>query len=129
EKVHARQTKPPSSERSACEQQCKQCGEWKHYSRFHSWRRKDRGSNSSVAPVRFSLICRDCEQKARNERKRMLIDRRRSEARLSVQNPDIQSAGRRETAMCLQSLGAIKQFHARRVPEIARLAVIGIEQR
>lgn len=52
-----------------CERRCIQCGEWKHHSRFHSWRRKDRGSNSTDAPIRFSVRCRDCEQKLRNEKK------------------------------------------------------------
>jgi hypothetical protein len=50
-----------------CERQCKACGEWKHYSRFHAWRDKRR-SNATVA-VQFSPNCRDCEQKARNEKK------------------------------------------------------------
>lgn len=69
-----------------CERQCKECGEWKHYSRFHSWRATDRKrSNSTVAPVRFSPICRDCEQKQRNEKKnadrpRAIIEQRAKSA-------------------------------------------------
>lgn len=43
------------------------CGEWKHHSRFHSWKDKRR-SNSNVAVV-FSPKCRDCEQRERNEKK------------------------------------------------------------
>lgn len=49
-----------------CERQCKQCHEWKHYSRFHAKGSKKAG-NSTDARFRFSPICRDCEQKARNE--------------------------------------------------------------
>ncbi len=52
---------------SSDQRQCKQCGEWKHHSRFHSWKDK-RLSNSTVA-VSFRPICRDCEQKIRNEKK------------------------------------------------------------
>jgi 5-methylcytosine-specific restriction endonuclease McrA len=55
-----------------CERRCKPvsqggCGEWKHYSRFHSWKDKRR-SNSTIA-VQFSPLCRDCEQRIRNEKK------------------------------------------------------------
>ena len=50
-----------------CERLCPEdkggCGQWKHYNRFHSWRR----SNRSVAT--FAVLCRDCEQRIRNERK------------------------------------------------------------
>lgn len=46
-----------------CERVCHRCKESKHHSRFHS---KTAG-NSTIA--RFSPICRDCEQKARNEKK------------------------------------------------------------
>ncbi len=46
-----------------CERECKRCGQWKHHSRFHA---KTTG-NSTVA--RFSPVCRDCEQKDRNEKK------------------------------------------------------------
>jgi len=53
-----------------CERQCKKCGEWKHHSRFRTWKRKDYdGRNTTVSPVRFHPVCRDCEQKERNEKK------------------------------------------------------------
>ena len=41
--------------------------------------------------------------------------------------PDNQSVGRSETAMCLQSLGAIRLFRARHLP-VRRLTVTGIDQ-
>jgi hypothetical protein len=65
-----------------CERKCLPkeqggCGQWKHHSRFHSWQRKDNdGRNSTVAPVRFDPLCRDCQQKHRNEKKN--LDRPRS---------------------------------------------------
>jgi hypothetical protein len=45
-----------------CERKCRTCGYWKHYSRFQ--RKAGKRSLS-----RFSPDCRDCETKARNERK------------------------------------------------------------
>jgi hypothetical protein len=45
-----------------------QCGEWKHHSRFHS-KGLNKTGNNTVARVRFSPRCRDCEQKVRNEKK------------------------------------------------------------
>jgi HNH endonuclease len=52
-----------------CERLCKGlCGEWKHYSRFRSYRNNP-GRKSTVSTVSFSPICRDCEQKTRNEKK------------------------------------------------------------
>lgn len=51
------------AEARPCERWCGECEMHKHHSRFHA---KTAG-NSSVA--RFSPICRDCEQKARNEKK------------------------------------------------------------
>ena len=53
-----------------CERQCKgPCGLWKHYSRFRSW--KDKRLRNSTVSVEFSRICRDCEQKERNEKKNL----------------------------------------------------------
>ena len=52
-----------TTEPRPCERKCKICSEWKHYSRF----RFKRVGNGSVAY--FSTTCRDCEQKARNEKK------------------------------------------------------------
>jgi 5-methylcytosine-specific restriction endonuclease McrA len=49
-----------------CERYCVECREWKHFSRFRSW--KD-SRNSTVSEVWFSPRCRDCEQKKRNEKK------------------------------------------------------------
>ena len=46
-----------------CERECRRCGEWKHFSRFRSWRRQ------GVLSTTFAADCLDCEQKARNERK------------------------------------------------------------
>jgi hypothetical protein len=44
-----------------CERLCKRCKEWKHHSRFR---------NSTVSKkLYFSPICKDCEQKERNEKK------------------------------------------------------------
>jgi hypothetical protein len=62
-----------------CERKCEECGDYKHHSRFHSWKR----SNSTVAT--FSAKCRDCEQKARNEKKnadrpRSIIEQRAASA-------------------------------------------------
>src|SRR5438876_10078649 len=50
-----------------CERLCKRCHQWKHHSRFHV-KKKAKSGNSTVATV-FSSICRDCEQKERNEKK------------------------------------------------------------
>ena len=52
-----------------CERKCKRCDQWKHHSRFRSRLRKL--PHSTV--WHFNPICRDCEQKDRNERKN--IDR------------------------------------------------------
>jgi hypothetical protein len=49
-----------------CERKCAgPCGEWKHHSRFVG--RKRRSPNGTV--WEFNKTCRDCEQKARNEKK------------------------------------------------------------
>lgn len=53
-----------------CERQCAPperggCGLWKHFSRFRSWTDYRNVSDS----VTFSVFCRDCETKERNERK------------------------------------------------------------
>jgi hypothetical protein len=65
-----------------CERKCQgPCGEWKHHSRFRSW---TVGRKRSVSH-RFCAICRDCEQKARNEKKnadrpRAIIEQRAAAA-------------------------------------------------
>lgn len=46
-----------------CERKCKECGMWKHHSRFRSWTRR----HSTVST--FKPICKDCEQIVRNEKK------------------------------------------------------------
>jgi hypothetical protein len=70
-----------------CERKCEDppigCGQWKHHSRFHNWKR----GNSTVAT--FCRICRDCEQKARNEKKnadrpRAIIEQRAAVAATKV---------------------------------------------
>jgi hypothetical protein len=47
------------------------CGRWKHYSRFRSWKVRSgkfhKGEREGT--VSFAPICRDCEQKERNEKK------------------------------------------------------------
>lgn len=46
-----------------CERQCQRCGVWKHHSRF-----KFRNRYSPHSTVgEFDSICRDCQQKERNE--------------------------------------------------------------
>jgi hypothetical protein len=62
-----------------CERQCTECKEWKHHSRYQL-----KNAGNSTVP-RFSAICRDCEQKARNERKnadrpRAIIEQRAASA-------------------------------------------------
>lgn len=53
-----------------CERWCpgtENCeGHWRHHSRFHSWQVKR--SNGTVA-TKFARLCRDCQQKERNEKK------------------------------------------------------------
>lgn len=49
-----------------CERLCGTCKQWKHHSRFRSYR-DDR--HSTVSAICFRPICRACEQKERNERK------------------------------------------------------------
>lgn len=51
-----------------CERKCLgPCGEWKHHSRFRTWRRESRGRVSTKSPtIRFSPVCKDCEQKRRH---------------------------------------------------------------
>jgi len=66
-----------------CERRCKECGEYKHHSRFRVGK-KGKGCNSTVAPT-FSAVCRDCEQKVRNEKKnadrpRAIIEQRAATA-------------------------------------------------
>jgi hypothetical protein len=46
-----------------CERKCMMCGEYKHHSRFRNWKRR----HSTVST--FKSECKDCEQKARNEKK------------------------------------------------------------
>jgi hypothetical protein len=65
-----------------CERKCKECGEWKHHSRFHI---KKRSGNNTGATIWFSPRCRDCEQKIRNEKKntdrpRAIIEQRAATA-------------------------------------------------
>lgn len=48
-----------------CERKCIQCEEWKHHSRFRTWKEH----RYSTASVMFSPRCKDCEQKIRNEKK------------------------------------------------------------
>lgn len=52
-----------SIEHRDCERECRECGKWKHYSRFHNWR-----SKGSLA-TKFAADCLDCQQKQRNKRK------------------------------------------------------------
>jgi len=55
-----------------CERQCKgQCGLWKHYSRFRSWgtRSGKFHQGERFSTVSFAPVCKDCEQKERNEKK------------------------------------------------------------
>jgi hypothetical protein len=47
-----------------CERYCPKCEQWKHHSRFRSWR-DSRGRSTSV---QFARLCRDCEQIVKNER-------------------------------------------------------------
>lgn len=48
-----------------CERECDQCHEWKHHSRFRSWKRR----YNTKSTLTFSDRCKDCEQKNRNEKK------------------------------------------------------------
>lgn len=62
-----------------CERQCAQCNEYKHYSRF----KLKTAGNASVS--RFNSVCRDCEQRVRNEKKnadrpRAIIEQRAAAA-------------------------------------------------
>lgn len=50
-----------------CERQCPRCKIFKHHSRFRHWLM--RNSTVSPPPLRFHSVCRDCEQKERNEKK------------------------------------------------------------
>ena len=66
-----------------CERKCAKCGEWKHHSRFQL-----KSAGNSTNP-RFSDQCRDCEQKARNEKKnadrpRAIIEQRATTAAAKV---------------------------------------------
>jgi hypothetical protein len=63
-----------------CERKCKNCGEWKHHSRF----RFKTGGHSTVTP-QFKSICKACEQKLRNAKKnadrpRAIIEQRAATA-------------------------------------------------
>lgn len=50
-----------------CERLCKgPCGQWKHYSRFRSWRETSRHRSVSI---QFKSLCRDCELIERNKQK------------------------------------------------------------
>ena len=51
-----------------CERQCAKCFEWKHYSRFRSWKHR-RAQTSMDVCIEFRPMCKDCEQIERNERK------------------------------------------------------------
>ena len=67
------------SEPRPCERQCKQCGEWKHHSRFKRCRKKQRvagqrsrglARDGTVAGQwEFAPICKSCEQINRNTKK------------------------------------------------------------
>jgi hypothetical protein len=50
-----------------CERFCPTCQQWKHHSRFAS--RKRVAKPIGLATVHFDPICRDCQQRERNERK------------------------------------------------------------
>lgn len=71
------------SEPRPCERKCVECGKYKHYSRYRVGKK---GCNSTVSPITtFSAKCRDCEQKARNEKKnadrpRAIIEQRAAAA-------------------------------------------------
>lgn len=61
-------TNPPRP----CERRCVECNEFKHHSRYRTFERKDRprlGETVLFHQRGFSPICRDCEQKKRNEKK------------------------------------------------------------
>lgn len=67
-----------------CERQCTRCKIFKHHSRFRQYRDPKMRVEKQV---RFSTLCRDCEQKERNERKnvdRPLSILRQRAARLAV---------------------------------------------
>lgn len=56
-----------------CERQCppppEGCGEYKHHSRFRQWKDRRNGTVSTEHLIRFGRVCRDCEQRQRNEKK------------------------------------------------------------
>lgn len=54
-------------ERRPCERYCPGCERNKHHSRFRSW--KDARLRSGTSSVCFARLCRDCEQREKNERK------------------------------------------------------------
>jgi hypothetical protein len=54
-----------------CERRCRECGIWKHHSRFHAKGLKKAGNNTDAHHIRFSPICRDCEQIERNKKKNL----------------------------------------------------------
>jgi len=56
-----------------CERQCKDCGQWLHFSRFRQWKDKRRHGSMSAGQKE---LCKACEQKKRNEKKN--LDRARS---------------------------------------------------
>jgi len=62
-----------------CERHCEgPCGRYKHHSRFRSWRNLRCRTESQI---RFSPVCKDCEQTVRNEKKnadrpRAIIEKR-----------------------------------------------------
>jgi hypothetical protein len=51
-----------------CEKQCVECHEWKHHSRFRSFKTRH-GRHNNMSAVSFHARCRDCEQRLRNEKK------------------------------------------------------------
>lgn len=50
-----------------CERKCARCKEWKHHSRFRTW--KQRQSRYGTVSTKFAADCKACEQIIRNEKK------------------------------------------------------------
>lgn len=65
-----------------CERFCPKCEQWKHHSRFRSWRDSRVRSDSGI---QFAQHCRDCEQIKKNERlnedRPLVVFRRRTATR------------------------------------------------
>src|SRR5437763_9251795 len=71
--LHVGSLQPLEVDIRPCERKCLDkpvgCGEWKHHSRFRSYKTRHGRLRTESASISFSPLCKACEQKRRDQKK------------------------------------------------------------